>query len=362
MSEFRALTTVEQLVKHLRDEILRGAFGHVLPGTDTLVKTTATSRKTVVAAVRQLEDEGLVENVGQGHSRRIALPKSHPATALRVGLMLYVEDDRRSDFMLELVYRLQNKGHQVAMTNRTLTGLRMNVQKVARYVRDMSADAWVVGSGSGPVLQWFSEQETPAFALFGRHPSVDIAATGPMKSPAMKALARRLVELGHRKIVLLTREERRKPTCGRVERVFLDELRALGVEIGPYNLPDWEVSPAGLARCLSSLFRYTPPTAFVAQQVDIFDGVTHFLLGEGIRVPRDVSTICADPSSSFSLCTPTVAHIAYDSRRWVNHILRWVDKVAQGVNDRRQVLYPAEFVDGGSLGPVAESGGRIALD
>jgi len=354
MLQFRSLSTSEQLAEYLREKILRGTFGQTLPGTDALVETMSVSRKTVVAAVKQLEREGFVESAGQGRSRRISLPRNRAARGLRVGILLYVKDDRKSDYMLELLHQLHLKGHHGIIAKRTLTDLKMDVKRVVRFVQDTPVDAWIVVAGSSHILQWFSEQATPAFALFGRQPSIDIAATGPRKSEAMEAVAQRLVELGHRRIVLLTREERRKPSPGRVERVFLDKLRALGIEVGPYNLPDWEDSPAGLERCLTSLFRLTPPTALFAQQIEIFDGMTHFLLREGFRVPRDVSVICADPCPSFSWCTPTVAHISYDSSDWIKQIMRWVDKVGRGVNERRQVLYPARFVDGGSIGPARQ--------
>jgi hypothetical protein len=36
----------------------------------------------------------------------------------------------------------------------------------------------------------------------------------------------------------------------------------------------------------------------------------------------------------------------------VRRALRWAENIAQGKDDRRQVLYPARFVPGGTIGPV----------
>ena len=108
----------------------------------------------------------------------------------------------------------------------------MNVDRISRLVRSTEADAWVIQSGSSEVLEWFAGQPTPAFALAGRRRGVGIAGTGPDKVPAAQIAVRRLVELGHRRIVMLAREERRKPLPGLMERAFLNELEALGIATG----------------------------------------------------------------------------------------------------------------------------------
>ena len=167
----------------------------------------------------------------------------------------------------------------------------------------------------------------------------------------MAATVRRLTELGHSRVVLLTREERRKPKPGIVERAFLDELQAQGIETGSYNLPDWEDNPEGFLRCLTSLFQRTPPTALIISGIELFAATQQFLLHHGIRVPQDVSIVCGDPHPTFAWCHPTVSHIHYDNRIWVRDIMRWVNNVARGKDDRRQVISKAEFVEGGTIGP-----------
>ena len=50
----------------------------------------------------------------------------------------------------------------------------------------------------------------------------------PRKNPALAVAVRRLVDLGHRRIVMLVREERLKPYPASYEQAFLNELAALG--------------------------------------------------------------------------------------------------------------------------------------
>jgi DNA-binding LacI/PurR family transcriptional regulator len=151
---------------------------------------------------------------------------------------------------------------------------------------------------------------------------------------------------------MLTREERRKPEPGRVERVFLEELRGHGIATGPYNLPDWVDDPKGFQRCLGSLFNHTPPTALIISTLELYTATQQFLGHRGIRVPQNVSMICSDPHPTFAWCDPTFSHIAYDSAAWLRNIMRWLNNVARGKNDRRQIFTKAEFVDGGTVGPV----------
>lgn len=49
---------------------------------------------------------------------------------------------------------------------------------------------------------------------------------------------------------------------------------------------------------------------------------------------------------------PTMAEIRWDKKQATRAILRWANRVAKGRQDRRQTLIPAEFVPGGSIGPV----------
>ncbi len=119
----------------------------------------------------------------------------------------------------------------------------MDVERVARYVKRNPADAWVVSAASREVLEWFASQPTPAIAMYGRSAAAPIAAACTIMIPSMTEAVRRLVELGHKRIVMIAREERRKPRLSRLEQAFIDELEAAGIKTGDYNLPDWEESP-----------------------------------------------------------------------------------------------------------------------
>ena len=67
-------------------------------------------------------------------------------------------------------------------------------------------------------------------------------------------------------------------------------------------------------------------------------------------MPDDVSLVCTDADSSFAWCEPSVAHIRWDYRPVVRHVLAWMRNVSRGREDKRQTLTKAEFVQGGTIG------------
>ena len=100
------------------------------------------------------------------------------------------------------------------------------------------------------------------------------------------------------------------------------------------------------------MFQITPPTALIVQQTDLFFSVQQFLLERGIRVPQDISLVCADPSDDFDWCQPSVAHFNLELTPVVRRVVRWANRMAQGQEDLRKIMVDAQFVDGGTIGPV----------
>jgi len=135
MNPFTALSAVEQVAEHLRAELLRGSFSGTMPGVHPLVAELGVNHKTVKAALRILEDEGLLVNQGRGVQRRIALPDDHAPPALRVAVLAFDLVARSERFMVELCHLLEESGHIPFFPDKTLEDLGRNVNRVARYVK-----------------------------------------------------------------------------------------------------------------------------------------------------------------------------------------------------------------------------------
>jgi DNA-binding LacI/PurR family transcriptional regulator/biotin operon repressor len=352
MAKFEILNAGEQVAKHLREELARGVWTGVMPGEDRLMKRLGVGRATIKAALKQLEDEGLLVGRGVGHRRRIIPPKDGRRSALRIRLLLYEKIDRGLPDHVELLAKLQEAGFAASFAEKSLRDLGMKPERVGEFVVRNPADAWVVTAGSREVLEWFSLQSVPVIAMYGRFSGLPIAASAPRKIPAMLGGIRQFVALGHRRIVMLTREDRRKPMPGPAEQAFLDELALQGLPTGSYNLPDWEDSRAGFHKCLTSLYERTPPSALIIGDRLLYNPVQQFLAARGIRIPQQVSLFCLDPDPSFAWCEPMIAHIEWDHRKIVRRIVKWAENVSRGRNDRKHGLYEGKLVAGGTIGPL----------
>lgn len=255
----RLLSISEQLVIHLRDEILRGAISGLIPGSKKLAGIYEVNHKTVQSALIRLEEWGYLKSQGKGRPRKVTIPKDAAPRALRVGLLLYEPEDERVHFVLDLQNTLSAAGHLPVIASKSLTEMGMDPKKVARYIRDHPADAWIVQAGSREVLEFFAGLKTPAFALFGNLGDLPLPRIAPDTGTAIVEAVRSLIHLGHRRIVMLSNEERILPSPGFSEKLFLAELEENGISTSAYNLPVFESSPEGLTKMLDALFRVTPP-------------------------------------------------------------------------------------------------------
>jgi DNA-binding LacI/PurR family transcriptional regulator len=355
MSELQPVTIIEQVASHLREGIQQGRWRDEMPGRDVLARELGVSPMTVIRALKLLEHEKILAPQGAGRRRRILLASNPAPTSQRIVILPYEPGDRKLDFGIDMQHQLHAHGHSVTFASKSLDQMKMDVARVARLVQKTEADAWIVIAGSEEVLSWFAQQPKPAYALFGSYMSLPMPGSRPDKSKTTSVVVRRLVELGHQRIVMLARDDRRKPMPGTIEVLFLEELRTHGLPSSSYNLPDWENSLEGFQRCLDSLFRHTPPTALIIQQAMLFIAAQQYLARRGILVPEHVSLICTDPDPGFAWCKPSIAHTYWDSHPLIKHVCRWVDNVAHGRRDLRQTATPAHFIEGGTMGPIGPS-------
>lgn len=347
------LSHAEQVAVHLRQEILSGRWQQDMPGADHLQKMLGVNHVTVNAALQLLEKQGLLVSQGPRKKRRIApLQEGIQTKPMRVRILLYDAENRQSGHINELLDQLHRAGFHAHFSSKTLHDLGMDPIRVARFVRNTDADAWVVVAGSREVLAWFAAQATPSIALFGRFSGLPIAAASPRAAKAITTAVRRLVLLGHHRIVMLARAERRKPTPALVEQLFLDELKAQGVATGSYNLPDWDDTPEGLICCLNALFQHTPPSALICGEPRLLVAAQQHLARRGIFAPEQVSLICNTDDPTLGWCQPEIAHIHWDHRPLIQRVVRWAQHMANGKPDQRQALFNGKLVEGGTIGPA----------
>lgn len=349
---------VDQAAAHLREGIQSGRWVGQLPGVLQLAGELVVSKHIVRSALQILEEEGSIENCGAGRRRRIKIDRiNKPARRfLRIGIMLYEPmedaDGRRTRILFGIRQSIETLGHTCIVGDRSLTELKDNPSRISRLVNAVDADAWIVFEGSHPVLEWFVAQPFPVYAFGGRFHELSVACSATRIAPAVESAVNTLVDLGHRRIVLFAPTGLRKPTPIPSIKSYLSILEARGIAATDYNLPHFDDTPEGLESCLDRLFRITPPTALIVNQASYFSAVFSYLACRGLRVPRDVSVITAQMDPILRLCLPPLDHFHMPPQKHIVRISRWVNGVAKGRPDKRQVIFDAVYVPGGSVGPA----------
>ncbi len=360
MKPMPRLSVIEQTANHLRQGICEIRWGGRFPGVPAITRECEVSANVARAAVRLLEAEGWLEPAGHGRRRRISTAKQDVVAArvLRVGILLREPlpslDPGFHEALMQIVHNLEESGHAAVIAPKTQLELGNNPVRVKRMVEEVAADAWAVIDGSRSLLAWFGDRKTPTLAIGGQIGDPRISSVSPtLRSAGVEAM-QRLIKLGHRRIVLIcTRNERagsNRPdhTVG----ASLAELAGAGVKLSPYNLPEWDETPAGLQSLLQALFQITPPTALMIMRPTWATGVLSFLADRGLRVPRHVSVVGYGLESLNPWHFPALAYMRAEDQPVVRRTLRWVRQVARGVITPRNFFYPGIFVDGPSLGPV----------
>lgn len=354
MTELHLLSPSQQVAKFLKQEIMKETWVDLMPGSPQLSEELGVDRKTIEAAMQLLENEDWLVAQGVGRRRKINLLHEPEVKSLRIAFLVSEEADCREHYVLNLVHALFEAGHTVFYPSRLLNELGMDLKKVERLVKKTKADAWIVLAASREVLVWFSRQPMASFAIFGRRRGLSMAAAGPEKIPVLLEMTRKLISLGHKRIVMMVRPRRRLPTPATMELAFLAELAAHGLPVSDYHLPSWNENTEGFYERLDMMFRSAPPTALIVDEVAHLVAVLQFLAGKKIRVPEDVSLICTDYSPMMDWCKPPVTHIYWDTRPMVRRVVRWAANASIGRVDLRQIWTPAEFVLGGTIASVAE--------
>lgn len=348
----------------MREAIRLGLWSDQFPGVLQLAAELDVARHTVRRALKLLEEEGVLAGRGLGRSRSISGTSAAEAfqQPLRVAILRHdsrlVDDPQTSISLIQIMHSLEAAGHIVYFCRKSQIELKHDVARISRQLESARADAWVVESGSLPLLKWCAVQRTPCLALYGRSTNQPLASVGVRAESAFRAATHHLVALGHRRIVLVVREPVRKPTPGLCARVFLEELSSQGIQTSGYNLPDWEETPRGFNRLLENLFKGTPPTALIIDETPRVFAALAFFARHGIKVPEHISLIYSDHDAVLDWCHPPIARMQWDRKPMARNVVHWVNAVRRGnpgckINDAT-----AEFLPGGSIGPAWTGGNR----
>lgn len=360
MHKIKRQSIIELTAAHVRKGLQEARWEAGLPGVRRLAADLDVSHDSVRAALRLLESEGLLCKppvAGRGRqltqkSRKQAKTVVRP---LRVALLpsdpLSIGSAQSQQLMLRLQTSLEHAGHEAFISTQALSQLDNNLKRLARLVRDTSADAWVVYSASQEMLAWFIEKQIPVIAIGGHTQNLPIACSRSDNTESLGATLDLLVMNQHRRIVLICPLIWRQPDLHHAAKFFLKHLAHHGLKTSDYNLPNWEETAEGTTRLFESLFKATPPTALLIFDPSVVVAALLFLSRQGLRVPEDVSLVSLTEDPVFSKLHPALTHFEWEIEPHLRRITRWVCDLARGRADNETKTIQTIFIPGGTIGP-----------
>ena len=115
MTMWQRPSAVSLLAAHLRGELERGRWQGKMPGVIRLARELGAARKTVEAALCEMEKEGLLVAQGHGRGRVIATTDAQVKRPLRIAILVLepASASLTEGYMVDLLRRLGEAGHHV---------------------------------------------------------------------------------------------------------------------------------------------------------------------------------------------------------------------------------------------------------
>lgn len=351
------LSLIEQTALHLQQGIASGRWQGMLPGVVRLSRELGVSKDTTEAALRVLEERGCILCHGQGKRREVVANASAHAIrrSLRVGMLLRDELSKSvaltQELFLKTMRDLEALGHQPVLAPKSLNDLGLDLRRIERMVEQCKADAWIISGAPSEVLDAFKRKGRSYIQLGGRYGTAAQAAASVSSAKAIDETVERLIQLGHRRIVLVCLPEWVRPQPGPIVNAFFQQLKAAGLPASEYNAPYHEATPEGCEKMLESLFQLTPPTAMIVPNMHYAFAVMGFLNTRGLSVPRDVSLIARSHDPVFEWVRPRIAYFHCPIDPLIRRVLRWIDACAKGAPDDESLTVNATLVVGETIAP-----------
>ncbi|MCP1116906.1 LacI family DNA-binding transcriptional regulator [Robbsia andropogonis] len=235
--------------------------------------------------------------------------------------------------------RMREKGYQVMLC---ITGDDAQQERDAiSALTDYNVSGVVVvptGQNSEVFVQ-LERSGVPVLCVVRRDPSALLESVLSADVDGAYDATRYLLQMGHRRIGLVV--GRRGTTSGDERRAgYLRALDEAFVPFDPALIIDGPYLPqTGTNAAMALLDRPDPPTAIFVANHESALGVMRVVSERGLRVPEDISLLCAEDSPWFEWGRPTLSVVDSGPEALANlaadRILQRIDGAANGAREYR---------------------------
>ena len=261
-------------------------------------------RERVLAAVRELgyEPDFLAQSLRRGSTQSVGFVVGDITNPVMANLALGAEDVlRRAGYSMLLMNSggdpELDEAHIRFFLSRRVDGMLLSLASEKRRA----------------TLELLAQVKVPVVVLDREIPSrIRASAVLSDHRAGMRAAVEHLLDLGHRRIALITASLEWR--AGR-ERVggMRDAIEARGIDDESIALPGSLLAHHGEAATAELLARADPPTAIIAGGNQLLIGTLRALTAAGVQVGHDIALITCDDFPLSELYQPPIATIARDT-------------------------------------------------
>jgi DNA-binding LacI/PurR family transcriptional regulator len=347
----RRLSLVQQTVTVLQQGIRTGLWTGHLPAERDLAQALQVGRKTLRAALKELETEDLVE-VSVRSRRRILKPSSkRPRLAQRhtVGLLMSTPFQSLHTRRMILLHSLRESLTRAGFQSELHVSPRCFSAHPARALEELIAShpgtVWLIFGSREPMQRWFIENKVPCLIIGSCRAGMPLPSLDVDHRAACRHAGALLLRKGHRSLALALPLDAFDGDADS-ELGLRDSLQASpGL---PLHLLRHDGSNAHLCRLLdAALASAQPPTAIiVARAIHAFT-VTMHLLRRGLRIPQDIAVISRDDDPFFAATVPAVTRYSISIPDYVRRVSTAARQLAEtGTLPPKTTRLVPDFVSG----------------
>lgn len=324
---------VAQTVDSLREGLQSGHWQDFLPGERELCEELQVSRRTLRAALEDLQREGWLEVSGRQRRKikQATKPTRKTSGPKIVGVLssasflnmpahvAYVMDMLRS--------KLTAAGYEVRIHVQPACYTPSPARALEKFFADHPYTAWLVLSAQVPMQRWLVEHRVPCFLMGSAAKGLTLPSLDTDFHAACHHAGTMLWRKGHRRIAFVVPKGQYGGDIASEEGLN-EALRSLpGTQL---RILRHDGTTSHLCRLLDEVMRGSDaPTAyFVARPPFVITTLMH-LMRRGKRIPQDVAVLSRDNDPTLDSTSPSVCRYGIESKQFASRIVQAVRQLAE---------------------------------